>query len=92
MEHSKQEICQSCGLPFDENHRHAHEADGSVNPDYCSKCMDNGIFCSDNSMEEMIERTIPHMMANTLGLTEEKAREVLRTELFPNLKRWQEES
>ncbi len=90
MKRNTDDICQSCGLPFDENRRHAHEADGSPSPDYCDKCMENGIFCSSNNMQDMIEHTIPHMMANTLGLSEEKAREVLSKELFPNLKRWQD--
>lgn len=83
-------ICQSCGLPFDEHRPHAHEADGSESVDYCNKCMENGIFCCNDSMDDMIERTIPQMVAANLGLTEEKAREVMSKELYPNLKRWQE--
>ena len=86
----RKDICQSCGLPFDEHRPHASEADGSRSVDYCNKCMENGIFCANDSMQDMIERTLPEMMASNLGLTEGKAREVLSKQLFPGLKRWQD--
>ncbi len=84
------DVCQSCGLPFDQHRPHAIDAHGNASADYCNQCMENGIFCANDSMFEMIERTLPQMMAANLGLTEDKAREVMSKELFPNLKRWQD--
>ena len=91
MEHmNDRNICQSCGLPFDENHRpHGTEADGNPCGDYCRECMVAGVFCEDIGMAQMVEKALPRMMQDNLGITEEKAREVLSKELYPGLKRWQ---
>ena len=87
---NKKNICQSCGLPFEEGRAYAREADGGSSPDYCSSCMTDGIFNDKGDMHEMIEKNIPLMISRNTGITEEKAREVLSRELYPYLKRWQD--
>lgn len=79
-------MCQSCGLPFNEDHAHfiATELDGNKSI-YCTNCYNHGRFIEpDISMEEMIEKLVP-----VLGriMNQEEARKEL-TKLFPTLKRW----
>jgi len=79
-------MCQSCGLPFNEEHAHfiQTEQDGSKCI-YCTICYKDGKFIEQNiSMEEMIEKIIP-VLGKAIG--EEEARKELIA-LFPTLKRW----
>lgn len=79
-------MCQSCGLPFNEEHKHfiGIEQDGAKSI-YCTNCYRNGEFIHSNiSMEEMIELLIP-ILGREIG--EEKARREMTT-LFPTLERW----
>ncbi len=79
-------MCQSCGLPFNEEHAHfiATEPDGSESI-YCTNCYKCGKFIEPNiSMEEMIEKIVP-VLGNVIG--EDEARKELNS-LFPTLKRW----
>lgn len=81
-------FCQSCGMPMEGTDAPwGTNADGSKNEDYCSYCYQKGSFTSDLSMEEMIEFCVPHMTAGNDGMTQDKAREMMR-EFFPALKRW----
>ena len=79
-------MCQSCGLPFNEEHTHfmQTEQDGSKSI-YCTMCYKGGKFIEPNiSIEEMIEKNCT-CFKKSIG--EEAARKELAT-LFPNLKRW----
>ena len=79
-------MCQSCGLPFNEEHVHfiATELDGSKSI-YCTNCYKDGKFIDPNiSMEKMIEIIVP-ILGRVIG--EEEARKELTT-LLPTLKRW----
>ncbi|GLC29590.1 transcriptional regulator [Clostridium omnivorum] len=83
---TKVTMCQSCGLPFNEEHAHfiATEPDGSKSI-YCTNCYKDGKFIAPNlSMEEMIEIIVP-ILGRTIG--EEEARRET-TALLPTLKRW----
>jgi len=83
----KMTMCQSCGLPFDEEHAHliATQPDGSKSI-YCTYCYKDGKFIDPNlSIEDMIEMLLP-VWGKAIG--EEKARKEL-TALLPTLKRWQ---
>ena len=82
-------MCQSCALPFNEEHEHfiATEPDGSKSI-YCTNCYKNGKFIDPNlSMEEMIELLIP-VLKEAMG--EEAARKEMST-LLPTLKRWKKD-
>lgn len=79
-------MCQSCGLPFNEEHAHfiAIEQDGSKSI-YCTNCYKDGKFIDPNmSMEEMVETIVP-ILGRTIG--EDDARKEM-TALLPTLKRW----
>jgi hypothetical protein len=79
-------MCQSCGLPFNGEHKHfiATELDGSKSI-YCTNCYKNEKFIHpDISMQEMIEIIVPVL---GVAIGEEEARKELTT-LLPTLKRW----
>ena len=79
-------MCQSCGLPFNEEHAHFMQTkkDGSKSI-YCTICYKDGKFTDPNiSMKEIIEQIV-HGLGKTIG--EEAARKELTT-LFPTLQRW----
>lgn len=83
---TKVAMCQSCGLPFNEEHAHfiATEPDGSKSI-YCTNCYKDGQFIhSKLSLEEMIEMLVP-VLGEAMG--EDVARKELEA-LLPTLKRW----
>jgi len=58
------------------------------NNDYCCYCYPNGSFNSPNeTMEEMIESCIPHVLEAGTCPDAESARKMMQ-EFFPTLKRW----
>ncbi|MCL2472578.1 MAG: zinc ribbon domain-containing protein [Treponema sp.] len=78
--------CQSCGLPFNEEHRKfiSKEKDGS-DSEYCTFCYKDGKFLNpEATAEEMIGIGVSHL-ANKIG--EKAAREELGR-FVPTLKRW----
>lgn len=79
-------ICQSCGMPMENQELFGKNKDGSPNTEYCTYCYPNGAFNKpDETFEEMVETCIPFMMKE--GFTETQAREHL-TKNLKNLKRW----
>ena len=78
--------CQSCGLPFNEEHKGyiAKEKDGSDSI-YCTFCYKDGAFLNPDAMaSDMIEIGVPQL-AKKIG--EQAAREEL-SRLIPTLARW----
>ncbi len=86
---AKESMCQSCGLPFNDEHAHfiATEPDGSISI-YCTNCYKDGKFTDPNlSMEELLEMIVP-VLGKAIG--EDEAREEMAA-LLPTLKRWKKE-
>lgn len=80
-------ICQSCGMPMNDEAMFGKNKDGSKNSEYCVYCYPEGQFNNPNeTFEEMVETCVPFMMKE--GHTEEEARKYL-TENLKELKRWQ---
>ncbi|MBE6070410.1 MAG: transcriptional regulator [Clostridium butyricum] len=86
MENKNVSYCQSCGMPLNSEVLGTN-IDNSKNEDYCIYCFKNGKFTADISMNDMIEFCIPHMVDGNKGMTEEKARNMMK-QFFPTLKRW----
>lgn len=79
-------ICQSCGMPLENEEIFGKNADGTPNEEYCIYCYPNGAFNKpDETLEEMIATCIPFMQKE--GFSEEDARKHLEATL-KNLKRW----
>lgn len=85
MEMKSQKFCQSCGMPM-EGAQYGTEADGSKSADYCSYCYEDGKFCVDVTMEQMID-FCAKPMADATGMTAADARAQMAA-LFPQLVRW----
>ena len=81
-------FCQSCAMPLTDEVK-GTKADGSLSPHYCKYCYDKGTFLQDMTMEEMIDFCAPHMAKANPGMTEEQAKERMRS-FFPQLLRWKE--
>ena len=80
--------CQSCGIPMGAtDEMYGTNADGSKSADYCEYCFKEGKFTSDETMEQMIEICIPHVVSANVGMDEGEARKMMQ-EFFPTLKRW----
>ena len=85
------QFCQSCGMPLTSNDDCGHDADGSINFDYCKYCYDGGHFLQDFTMDEMIEHCSQfvdevnkHMPK---PMTREEYKQMMQA-FFPKLKRW----
>jgi len=82
--------CQSCGIPFNEEHRAkgliALKEDGTYE-DYCTLCYKDGSFTQpDMTMQEMIDLAIE---AITPQFGAEMAKKMTE-ELIPTLRRWRQ--
>lgn len=84
-------FCQSCAMPLTAEDQRGTKADGSLSPHYCKYCYDKGKFLQAMTMEEMIAFCAPYMAKANPGMTEEQAKEQMRS-FFPQLLRWKERS
>jgi radical SAM superfamily enzyme len=84
-------ICQSCGMPLEDDELKGTNKDGSISDDYCVYCFVNGAFTREMTMEEMIQSNIEHLdeweESTGIQMTKEEAVLELR-EFLPTLKRW----
>ena len=80
----RQQICQSCGMPLSDDVM-GHDADGSINEDYCKWCYDGGKYQQDCTVEEMID-FCAGVMEREQGIEREKAQNYLQG-VLPNLQR-----
>lgn len=76
-------ICQCCGMPLDDSII-SHEADGSLNEDYCKWCYGDGVFMYSN-MEDLIEVCVKNM--TSAEHSENEIREYLLS-VLPQLDYW----
>lgn len=87
-------LCQSCGMPLQEDSDKGTEADGSHSEEFCTYCYQHGAFTQELDMEEIIEINLKHLdlwnASSGLNLTEDEARISLR-QFLPTLKRWKQE-
>jgi hypothetical protein len=80
------DICQSCGMPLQNEEDFGTNDDGSTNVEYCHFCFQNGSFTDAGiTVEEKIEKNIK--IATKRGIPEKQARKMALT-IIPNLKRW----
>ena len=80
-------FCNSCGQPIIKED-YGTNKDGSLNPDYCKDCFQDGEFTEpDITLQEMIVRKTKEMMEKNPDLAETQATGI--TAMFiPGLKRW----
>ena len=78
-------ICQSCGMPMNDESVYGTNRDGTKNPDYCIYCYKDGEFLQKVTMEEYIEMMVP--FSAQANMTPDEMRHHCET-IFPTLKRW----
>lgn len=87
----EQKICQSCGMPMNQDSDLGINSDQSKNGDYCCYCFKGGHFTENCTMEEMINRCAQFVEEfnkdSRTKLTKEEAISQMR-QFFPRLKRW----
>ncbi|MBR5907386.1 MAG: GNAT family N-acetyltransferase [Bacteroidales bacterium] len=85
------QFCQSCGMPLTKDEDCGHNADGSINFDFCKYCYEGGKFLQECTMEEMIDHCsqfvdeVNKMMPEPM--TKEQYKQMMMG-FFPMLKRW----
>jgi hypothetical protein len=80
------DICQSCGMPLQNEEDFGTNENGSKNNEFCHFCFQNGRFTDEGiTMDEKIEKNIN--IAMNMGLSEDKAKEMANNTI-PNLRRW----
>lgn len=82
-------ICQSCGMPMQEENQFGTETDGTKNEKYCCYCYKEGKFAQDCTMEEMAEFCAPFEVEGGRSKTKEEAKAALM-KYFPTLERWKD--
>ena len=82
--------CQSCGMMFTAPGQHGHEADGSVNEDFCTWCYDDGAYTYETTMEDMIEDCAPRM-SEAVGWSIDECASLMGA-VLPTLMRWREDA
>lgn len=78
-------ICQSCGMPMEDDSVLGTNADGSKNMDYCKYCYDKGEFIDKVDMDTYIDKC--SQFGAQAGMTNEQMKKYCQ-KLFPTLKRW----
>ena len=87
-EYTQCPICQSCGMPMQQEAQFGKNADGTVNRQYCIYCCPEGEENMHGTLEEMI--AVCARIETQMGLhpNEETAKAYLEKYL-PTLARWQ---
>lgn len=84
-------VCQSCGMPLEDDEMKGTNKDGSRSDDYCTYCFANGAFTKEMTMEDMIKHNLQFLdewiKSTGVEMTKEEAIEELK-EFLPTLKRW----
>ena len=84
-------ICQSCGMPMNDDALFGTNSDGSKNSEYCIYCYHDGHFMQDCTMDEMIEHCAQFIGEVNKGLPKPITKEEYIGQMkmyFPHLKRW----
>ena len=88
------QICQSCGMPMENESMFGTNQDGLKNSDYCIYCYKNGKFLQNFTMDEMIEHCAQFVAEVNKGLPQPITKEEYIGQMkmyFPHLKRWRQE-
>ena len=80
----RQQICQCCGMPLEDDALMGHDKDGAINKDYCKWCYADGTYTY-SSMSDLIDVCVQHMTGE--NFTESQARAYME-KLLPTLDYW----
>ena len=83
-------ICQSCGMPVNEEKQKGTNEDGSLSEDYCSYCYKKGKFTNNVTLDEQIEMGLKYYPPYKKAKTEDE-KEMIKQQskaFLSTLKRW----
>lgn len=84
---TKHIICQSCGMPMQQDDDFGTNPDGTKNGEFCHFCYKDGRFTDEGiTMEQKIDKLVDIAVAK-LKIPKEQAR-AHASEIIPTLKRW----
>ena len=86
MDTTQLKICQSCGMPMQED-QYGTGQDGAKTDMYCCYCYKGGAFTQACTMEEMVNFCAPFQVEGGRSKTLEEAKAGLM-QYFPTLARW----
>jgi predicted transcriptional regulator YdeE len=79
-------VCQSCGMPLEDEDQYGTDAQHGKTDEYCKYCYEGGAFVQpDLTMDEMIRQCVSILAEE--GMQGEEAASMMHSYL-PNLKRW----
>ena len=88
-EMQERRFCQCCMMPLDNPEDQGTQADGTLSPDYCRYCYQNGAFTApDATMEDMIAFNLKFNAEHGFPLGPQEQAETNMRAWFPTLKRW----
>jgi len=89
---SKNQFCQSCGMPMKEEKLFGTEKDGTKNEKYCCYCYKDGEFVGgDLTLDEYIKFVNNYMKTSKCGVGEKFMVWVFNRKFFlKNLERWKQ--
>ena len=85
------QFCQSCGMPLTKDDDCGHNADCSINFDYCKYCYSDGHFLQEMTMDEMIDHCAQFVDEVNKSMPKPMTKEEYKQMMlgfFPMLKRW----
>jgi len=83
-------ICQSCGMPIEEDKQKGTNEDSSLSNDYCFYCFKNGKFTHDVSLDEQVDIGLSYYPAYKKAQSQEE-KDIIKQQskdYLSNLKRW----
>jgi hypothetical protein len=83
-------ICQSCGMPINEDKYKGANEYGSLSDDYCSYCFKKGKFTKNIPLDEQVEMGLNYYPPYKNAKTQEEKDLIKQQskEFLSNLKRW----
>ena len=78
-------LCQSCGIPLDNETLKGTEKNGLKNEEYCKFCYDQGGYTNPNLTLDELKETVEIQMKK-LKLPDDAIEDALN--ILPNLNRW----
>ena len=86
LKKSEHAICQSCGMPLENEEDFGTNSNGSKSEEYCLHCFQYGKFLDEGiTLKEKIDKNVK--FAVQMGMSESEARK-LASQVLPKLRRW----
>lgn len=84
-------LCQSCGMPIDQNTPGGTNTDGSISTKYCTYCYQNGQFTENLPFDDMYAKNYQRFLDSDMNRFQKFILKRMYTKKFMRgLDRWQQ--